>query len=99
MWSFRTSGDEEQATGFDATFDGPVEDAGAALAHVAQKAAELAPQARTICQTVLDLIVGLAKDTANGKRRLSVNLTGGAGKQLAWSFNAQVNLAEDPEAR
>lgn len=98
MWSFRSSGDGEEATGFDATFDGPVEDAGAALAHVAEKAAELQPQARTICQSVLDQIVGLTKDTTNGKRRLSVNLTGGAGKQLAWSFNVQVNLAEDPEA-
>ncbi len=98
MWTFKTSGEGAQAHGFDATFDGPVEEANAAVAIGRDKADELTPAAAKICQDGFDHVLALIKGTANGKRRLSVNLSGGAGPKLAWSFILQVNLAEDPEA-
>lgn len=97
MWTFKTIGEEEQANGFEATFDGPVEGATATLAVIAKKADELVPGACLLCQRALGLVGEMVHDAKNGKRRFSMNLEGGIGAQTAWSLRLNLNLAEDPD--
>lgn len=98
MWTFRTIGEGDEATSFEATFDGPVENAGAALGVIAEKAADLSLAARELCQETLNLAAGHVRQVANGKRRFSMNLSGGMGPQGAWTLTLQLSLAEDPAA-
>lgn len=98
MWTFRTIGETEDPTGFEATFDGPVEDTEAALGELSKRATELVPTARTLCQGMLTQTIAYVRGVENGKRRFSMNLSGGLGVQRAWSLRLELNLAEDPQA-
>lgn len=103
MWTFKALGEKEQANGFEITFDGPVEDAGSALSIVADKAADLQPEARALAQQALNVAVGYVRDVEaggeqHGLRRYSVNLNGGVNPKGGWSLNLLLNLADAPPA-
>lgn len=103
MWTFKALGEKEQANGFEATFDGPVEDAGAALSVIASKAADLQPAARSLCQEAINVALGYVRGVEDGgeqhgKRRYSVNLNGGVNANQGWSLNLLLNLADAPPA-
>lgn len=103
MWTFKSLGEGDEPNGFEATFDGPVEDAGAALSVIATKAADLQPAARSLCQEALNVAVGYVRGVEqggeqHGKRRYSVNLSGGVNANQGWSLSLQLNLADAPPA-
>lgn len=103
MWTFKTLGDKEQANGFEATFDGPVEDACAALAVIATKAGDLEPAAGALCQEAINVACGYVRDVEDageqhGKRRYAVNLHGGVNANQGWSLTVTLNLADAPPA-
>jgi hypothetical protein len=97
MWTFKTLGEGEDPNGFDATFDGPVEDAEAVLAIVSKRAEVLMPAARDLCQAGLRAAAENVKGVENGKRRFSMNFGGGVNAHRGWSYTMTLNLADEPE--
>lgn len=96
MWTFKTLGETPEPNGFDATFDGPVEDAEAALQVITKRAGDLKPEAAELCRAAATLTRSLVVDTENGKRRLSMNLGGGVNANQGWSMTLMLNLADAP---
>lgn len=99
-WSFLTRGGaDETPISFDATVDGPVEEAAETVLFLVEKAKELHPDLRQLCYDGLNQVVGAVRNAPNGKRRFSMNLSGGLGVRGAWTLRMELNLAEDPEAK
>lgn len=99
MWTFKALGENDKPNGFEATFDGPVEDTAAAMLVIEKRAQELAGDALVLCTDAVNMAKALTEDVENGKRRFSMNLEGGVNKQGGWSLSLRLNLADDPTAR
>lgn len=98
MWTFKTTGQGEQASGFNATVDGPVSDARREMALLYGHSHPLQPAPRELLKQAMQLVEHLVGEPVNGQRRLSVNIDGGEGARTAWTLRLHIDLSEDPQA-